>query len=596
MRAKTSSSESPARLLQAAKRHRFLFLLQIPLSVLTLGCFVFGTVATAKADPSLTFLDEAPISVELDAEGNPTPDEFAVVVLHQGAVATVSMELIGLPRTAFVIELTRGSVSRFEFTLTASNNIQTGSGTLVATSSDGAVARRPINVLTSGTPALPPPSKLTFTGWHWFPFVQQSATVRGLVDPSLAADAERIVGRVSSGNGHTGDIVLTTEGITIRGITQAGEYSGSATLIPGIDSSKIEVTVKIRDFWAYPLAVLLAGLAIAWLMDRYSKLGAPGYRLLIRFRRTQERATKARQDARKTLAVPLKGLGKLDLPRVTGVGLRRRQLLLDSAADRGYADWIGALDDDERASWKSGGDNLKAYDKLASDYQDLLDRLVIVSQRYSATRAHATALMLEPELDTSPCSRNLAEVARTGDIVSEADLRTLGADVDVCSKAFDDLEQQLDLLLGYAVKNPSHKTKATNLAKDILRTPPNGLADELTKVLALIHAGKAASTTAARGAGEPEEPRIARSRSFWKPPDVDDYLRDESSILLTHAYKKSMRNYLILGGLITVLGGMAAVYFPSPAFGSLGDYVSVLLWGTAVGTGADVAAKILAAR
>lgn len=66
------------------------------------------------------------------------------------------------------------------------------------------------------------------------------------------------------------------------------------------------------------------------------------------------------------------------------------------------------------------------------------------------------------------------------------------------------------------------------------------------------------------------------------------------SLLAQHQQQERLYSYLAAG--LTILGGMAAVYFPSPAFGSSGDYATALLWGSAVGKGADIVAKYLAAR
>lgn len=89
---------------------------------------------------------------------------------------------------------------------------------------------------------------------------------------------------------------------------------------------------------------------------------------------------------------------------------------------------------------------------------------------------------------------------------------------------------------------------------------------------------------------------VSISSSNIAPDDFTLSLPGASAEELLTKYQESEAWFSLLAGVFTVLGGMAAVYFPSPTFGSLGDYASVVLWGTAFGKGADAVAKFLASK
>jgi len=45
-------------------------------------------------------------------------------------------------------------------------------------------------------------------------------------------------------------------------------------------------------------------------------------------------------------------------------------------------------------------------------------------------------------------------------------------------------------------------------------------------------------------------------------------------------------------GVLVVLSGMSVLYVGNPTFGTAGDYLTVALWGTALGEGVQLARRL----
>ncbi|WP_394847675.1 hypothetical protein LZC95_09455 [Pendulispora brunnea] len=80
-------------------------------------------------------------------------------------------------------------------------------------------------------------------------------------------------------------------------------------------------------------------------------------------------------------------------------------------------------------------------------------------------------------------------------------------------------------------------------------------------------------------------------RNWRRTRDSDPALPGHAS--LTLELLRDQRMFDRLSALLVVLAGMSVLYFPNPSFGSLGDYATMLLWGTGVGEAVQLARRLV---
>lgn len=360
-------------------------------AMVSLSTILLGPTAAA-AEPAVQFIEDAPVVFTAE-EGGVTPSVVTVaVVMTGGPDATAVLEVVGEAEPWLSIEpneYTAPSNGRVEFQLTISAEAQPAEGVLIATTSEGAVARRAIKIATPEAASAPLPSTLTFNGWHWVPFLHFNARIRAKSDAAFVGHTDGEVGVVSSANA--------------------------------------------------------LGSSLAELLLRLSKAGLPG-----------------------------------------------SPLALTYAVDQSVAGEV---------------------------------------------TANADAVFLiegaEPEYA-------VAADAESATLLEQADIQPVSA---------GDVEPDKPVLVVAATPKTDENYSMVGITS---RAAP--------------------------------------------PEDLRMLLPGESAAQLLARYQDTEKWFSILAGVFTVLGGMAAVYFPSPTFGSLGDYASVILWGTAFGKGADAVAKFLAFR
>jgi hypothetical protein len=70
-------------------------------------------------------------------------------------------------------------------------------------------------------------------------------------------------------------------------------------------------------------------------------------------------------------------------------------------------------------------------------------------------------------------------------------------------------------------------------------------------------------------------------------------LHGEDEVSLRQALRRRDAAYAVLSGLLVILSGMSLVYAADATFGTAGDYLTILLWGTAVSEGLALAKSLL---
>jgi hypothetical protein len=145
---------------------------------------------------------------------------------------------------------------------------------------------------------------LTFAGVRLTPFGERvrtgSITVPGA--PGAAITAGR-VGLLTSPRGDTAEVIRRGDMFTVAGVTRTGQYQDTVDLLPGRPGGEAEGLLRVRDLPVWPLLVLMIGLLIVQLLDRYRDRERPRQVLDLRLARLRDRAFDAQRDLNETYRI-----------------------------------------------------------------------------------------------------------------------------------------------------------------------------------------------------------------------------------------------------------------------------------------------------
>jgi hypothetical protein len=564
--------------------------------------------APARADQQVEFIDDSSLVLTLP-DDDADPESLRVLLAVQGATLDTTVRLLRQGSVASSLSIAPSSADvvagQATFTVSTTASASEGTGTLVAITSEGALARRDVEIKAAVPPEdVQPPTTLTLLGlrWNWLPWKAHVNTdEHSLADLGLPTDTSPTEVTVASGNSETGTVKVEEDGaLSVSGITQAGEYTGTLKTGSGDDISATTLTVRVRDFLLWPLLTLVLGLGLVYWLWTWQNVGAPGWALLLRLRTLQKRARDFR-------AVFLQEIKKFPVvvnipsaPRITEPGKEAKSvLLLDVLARRGYAEWLSALDQEERNAWKLGGDRYKALVQNVETYKDSLASLIRAAENLTAADVSRLHLALAKPLDGSPVFHELQGATALPDITDSTELSDFVDKTNAARKDSAALRQLLERLVLLEKERAVDKVRLRSIAERALVVDVGGLPD-------LAKEANDLSKPVAHIEGEHKQ-LLGERAAFWRldfetgdvealgpilgPPlslELDSSIED-----LLRQYKT--REWLIrtAGFALTLLGGMVLLYAPKPIFGSAVDYLSMFLWGTVFGTGAQIATKYI---
>ena len=661
----------------------------------------------AGAAGGLQFLDERPVVIDL--EDLPRTPQWLVRVFQgqPGGPQTLTLHVLFEPPGAVKVvrgpggPVATGEVAEFVIELDAE---EPGSGELVVTSSDGAVARRAIRTADVGTEHGILPSALRFAGTRLTP-LGSSVSVDAVEVASVPPRPASEVGTVTSGRGDVARVVQSGRRFEVRGLSRPGEYEGTADLRPGAEGGDVEVTATVRDAAGWPLVVLLAGLLAVQALERYQKRVRPRRDLARRLAFLMDRARVAQDRVG----------GRLRICNAAG-----GDLYLDGAAKDALASWDRGRVAAEWSAWEVGGTAYQAVEKGVEDFRRLTEDF----QRLGREREQAVLAVRPADraaarraLDESPVGEALRP-ANFGSVDEIAVAAARVADGRAHLDRFADLYDLLDRLDAPAVDTQT-RTQAQQVRRKVLLAgvdleplekqagellakwepavepvapspPPSPPPSRPSVVIAGSDAGAVVvggqapakpgappgrapralgpsrwatrtaaavaalatlavlvvlagtggddavnpgdpvpTTTPAAPTTIPDAPVAAPPTLPRAPTSGDDdgggvlawgYLaplllgaavaaavtrilrarrrrpaepEDFDSKRLDRVMREEDRRFALASGLFVVASGMSLLYFPNDTFGSAGDYLSVALWGTAVGEGVQLARRLL---
>jgi hypothetical protein len=360
-------------------------------AALVSGVLLVAVPVPARAAEPVEFVDTRPVVIDLDdaAPG----DRWRVPVLGglPGRGHTVYLSVTFRPAGVLRVEpprITLGEGQVGDFVLTLQRAVP-GSGELIL-SGGGAIVRRAISTANRPGQSPVPVSRLEFAGVRLAPFSERvrigSVTVRGAPgDPRGGR-----LGLLTSGRGDTAEVVRTGATFTVTGAGGIGEYRGAVDLMPGVPGGEADGVLRVRDLPVWPLLVLVLGLLVVHVLDRYQQRGRPRQLLDLRLARLRDRAHAAQRDvdqAYRIVAAP--GEPGLLLDRlVADAGVRFQQQLTDA----------------DRAAWEAGGAEYRRVADPVEAFETLAETVRALTAERAATAGDAAA---ERALDRSPVGRAL---------------------------------------------------------------------------------------------------------------------------------------------------------------------------------------------
>ncbi|HEX6336093.1 MAG TPA: hypothetical protein VFZ85_04000 [Jiangellaceae bacterium] len=419
----------------------------------------------AHAAEAIDFLDTRPVVIDLD-DAEPRQRWRVRLIDLQQSTSEVSLHVVFAPAGVITVEdstvRSSGSGEIVEFVIELDRKLE-GTGELVAVSGGGVAARRPISTSFAPGDASLTVDTLQFAGWRIAPFLDlvRIPEVRIPDAPGLVStDRPLRVGVLTSASGDVAELVRIGDRFAVDGVEAVGEYTGGTDLLPGRDAGDVEATVRVRDLPAWPLLVLVGGMTIANVLDRYQRRQRPQRLHEWRLARLRERARESQS---------LTG-GRL---RITAAREAPAQLLLDHLIDDARAGFHPHLTDAERASWEPGGDE---YERLMATVRDF--RLQCMSFR-SLLEERDSLIRSADQEDQTRISNALrasavAHALRERSITSPADLTDAEQDLTQGRAHLQQVKAIYDLLRKLRrVDSADVRGAAESLLEKLFAHPPD---------------------------------------------------------------------------------------------------------------------------
>jgi len=523
--------------------------------------------------------------------GNPTPQEITVTAEGEDA-KRLAVErggrVPGLGRLTVVVTRV-GDPPADAFTVA-----------ILAISTDGSVARSSVKV--PAVPAAGPlPSSITTRGrTTWLPspltallgWEQTHFPARQLEGSTIDA-----AGFVTSDTGGLVAATIVDGKLTIEPSDRSGEYTGKLTS----GDKTIDVKAKAKDVVWWPLACLLSGLGVAYLLERYLARRRPANHLKLILNNLKDQTERFQSDAAGRTERLATGLEQFKIDRMYEapeggyLGTTARDI------ERRYGQ---ALAEFEREANGPNGTAVKDLDAKVQDFFQHLRNIVDLvayyrtegptSQRNVDEQVHG---VLNGELiDTA--AKLTERKTRVTDTMSR--LRDAHALVDRCKR-----------LAEYALQEDrrDEADRAQELAEDIwagidLSDPKwrDPFVEEWETIRKSIEAPRKRSKARAAQGELPEEQFGARHWGYPVAGPIrttapgDDMPLPDVTAEVRRKINRADGRFAVMSGVIVVITGLTALYFSDDTFGTGGDYAAMLTWGATVQQGVNLLRRVWASR
>jgi hypothetical protein len=493
------------------------------------------------------------------------------------------------------------------------------SAELVATSSRGGLARLPLTVkfpgvqeatVTSGPVAVlrkPVGDPVEISATKLVPTLV--AQPFGIKEPwfdtpsiSVAPDlANGTIGTLQSATGDVAEAAIVLPSpqgsglpeLRVTGYRSADVYSGKFEAGAGDTATTTTIKLSVRDNIVWAAVALLIGLYLATKLESFLGQDRPRRRFRLFLAKEQDRAAQLVMDQRRQFANIAPAIRPKSPIKIFARGRRGRATgLLATAATRALDDFDSAWSRADRdKKWSPQGDGALAYSKY-------VDTLGQIAARVRDTSGIVTDLAryADAEPITQMPAVAAARTAVAGVLIESPE------DLDAKGKSVTDAMPLLLILVAAFEREADYRRQLTELEKPVTTLDPikarlDGVDVRDTAAVASI----VTELDEAFAAIVRPKPNVARPNDGLAAGMINGFAPDvyvegvpatepfESSDVIAAVLRDRERRYALLSAGLVLGTGLSLLYFTDSSWGSMGDYLAALVWGTTVGAGLQLA-------
>jgi hypothetical protein len=452
-----------------------------------------------------------------------------------------------------------------------------------------------------------PPEELNFSKQKDFSLDATNVSVDEVA--VVGADETKqatVVGSISNGNGDIANVTVNGDKVSIGPVESPGKYSGSVNLAPSVkEGQTTKISLSVRDSVGWAAIALAIGLLLAFSSEMWLTRWRPRGQLRKAFLRIGVRlaATADQQTARFSNA----RTGWV-APRVDGP-----ESMLVRYKERIESGLGNATTDAERERFGPGGDEMKKVDTSLDTYEELLGYGGQITQMYKllanrleseSIRSEFTSGALVERIGELLGGRTIAGAAELTEMVTEAkdtylvlhgvtrlDLsyRLLTAKSGVSTAVKEKIALRREQLLHNAASTDDLTAQRTfygEIAKALYEGGETKTVEVNLPLLASFAIGGTAPAPAEASVPHPglSAPAPAPVVSSGSPSEASPWSR-----------YLDMGNwaFTVISAAVVFVAGLSALYFSNATFGSINDYLGMLLWGSTVQGGISLVRQVV---
>ena len=449
-----------------------------------------------------------------------------------------------------------------------------------------------------------PPAELSFRRQAQFGFDGTVGVSQAPVLGVSSSPKPEPAGVVSDSSGNLAKVTVSDGKLSIAPVS-SGQYTGTVTLNPfEATPSKTKLTFEVRDGWLLALILLVCGLLLALLSELWLTRLRPRGQLTKRMDRLALLITATAAQVSGRLGA-IEGV-TWQVPQFGGDGS-----LLATAQQKLEAGLAGAMSDGERERFGPDGKEMEKVATLVETYEELLGYATQIAQAFVALRASLPGELRE-DLNHGAIAARISELLDGSVIATAAGLsarateakdlytvllslarldrayRLLAAKPEISPTCGEEVaSQRHQLLRGVATSADveSQHTRYVELSNKVYEREPGNVVQLTMRAPSLAFEGNEIPSESLPAGVLPGP---------MSPPAAPVLYASAGSGDVRSRYLSAGNwAFIVISAAVVVGSGMQALYFTNETFGSLSDYLGILLWGSAVQGGISLVRRLV---